>query len=75
MIIKFKTMRDAFDENGNPLPEPLRITKNDKIVGLFSLDELLQLINVLKRDMSLVGLRPLLMEYLSVTKNKQKDIS
>lgn len=63
-IIKFKTMRDAFDEKGNPLPDELRLTKLGKIVRSTSIDELLQLINVLKGDMSLVGPRPLLMQYL-----------
>ena len=65
MIIKFKTMRDAFDDNGNPLSDEHRITKVGKIVRSVSLDELLQIINVLKGDMSLVGPRPLLMEYLT----------
>ncbi len=63
-IIKFKTMRDAFDESGNPLPDELRLTKVGKVVRSASIDELLQLINVLKGDMSLVGPRPLLMQYL-----------
>jgi len=63
-IIKFKTMRDAFDEKGNPLTDELRLTKVGKIVRSASIDELLQLINVLKGDMSLVGPRPLLMHYL-----------
>jgi lipopolysaccharide/colanic/teichoic acid biosynthesis glycosyltransferase len=63
-IIKFKTMRDAFDENGNPLPDELRLTKVGTFVRSASIDELLQLINVLKGDMSLIGPRPLLMQYL-----------
>jgi undecaprenyl phosphate N,N'-diacetylbacillosamine 1-phosphate transferase len=63
-IIKFKTMRDAFDESGNPLPDEKRLTSVGKMVRSASIDELLQLINVLKGDMSLVGPRPLLMQYL-----------
>ncbi len=70
-IIKFKTMRDAFDEKGNPLPDEERLTKIGQFVRSTSLDELLQLINVLKGDMSLVGPRPLLMQYLERYNSEQ----
>ena len=64
IIIKFKTMRDEFDELGNLLPDSKRMSGIGKIIRATSIDELLQLINVLKGDMSLVGPRPLLMQYL-----------
>jgi lipopolysaccharide/colanic/teichoic acid biosynthesis glycosyltransferase len=70
-IVKFKTMRDAFDKDGIPLPDELRLTKIGSIVRSASLDELLQLLNVLKGDMSLVGPRPLLMQYLSRYNSEQ----
>lgn len=65
VIIKFKTMRDGIDTEGYLLPDEVRLTSVGKVVRAFSIDELLQLINVLKGDMSLVGPRPLLTQYLS----------
>lgn len=63
-VIKFKTMTDERDANGNLLPDEQRITKVGKFVRSTSIDELPQLINVLKGDMSLIGPRPLLVKYL-----------
>ena len=70
-IIKFKTMRDAFDSFGKPLPDHERITAIGKFIRRASLDELLQLVNVIKGEMSLVGPRPLLMQYLPRYSNEQ----
>lgn len=63
-VIKFKSMTDERDENGNLLPDKDRITPVGKFVRKTSMDELPQLINVLKGDMALIGPRPLLPEYL-----------
>ena len=63
-IFKFKTMHDGKDVNGNLLPDEVRLTQIGKVIRALSIDELLQLINVLKGEMSLVGPRPLLMQYL-----------
>ncbi|MBR4341078.1 MAG: sugar transferase [Bacteroidales bacterium] len=71
-IIKFKTMTDERDENGNLLPDELRLTGIGKIVRSMSIDELPQLFNVLKGDMSLIGPRPLLVEYLPLYNAEQK---
>jgi lipopolysaccharide/colanic/teichoic acid biosynthesis glycosyltransferase len=57
-IIKFKTMNDAFDDQGNPLLDEIRLTRVGQWIRSASLDELPQLVNVLKGDMSLVGPRP-----------------
>ncbi|MDR7029007.1 sugar transferase [Rhizobium rosettiformans] len=63
-MVKFRTMRNAYDRQGNPLSDAERLTKLGKVLRSTSLDELPELWNVLKGEMSLVGPRPLLMEYL-----------
>lgn len=65
-LYKFRTMTDERDENGELLPDHLRLTPFGQFLRKFSLDELPQLFNVLKGDISLVGPRPLLMEYLEL---------
>ena len=68
---KFRTMSDARDSAGELLPDAARLTPLGKLMRKFSLDELPQLVNVLKGDMSLVGPRPLLMEYLPLYSERQ----
>ncbi len=63
-IIKFKTMTDVVDEAGNLFDDAIRLTTIGKVIRKLSIDELPQLINVLKGEMSLIGPRPLLMQYL-----------
>lgn len=70
-IIKFKSMTDARDDNGRLLPDNLRLTKFGSIVRKLSIDELPQLINVLKGDMSLIGPRPLLFKYIPLYNQTQ----
>ncbi|MCU0287546.1 MAG: sugar transferase [Acidobacteria bacterium] len=71
-LLKFKTMKDANDKNGEPLPDDQRLTALGKVLRKLSLDEIPQLINVLKGEMSMVGPRPLLMEYLSLYNENQR---
>ena len=70
-MIKFRTMRDAIDKNGELLPDAERLTPFGKMLRSTSLDELPEFWNVLKGDMSLVGPRPLLMEYLPLYTKEQ----
>lgn len=71
-LYKFKTMSDERDENGNLLPDEFRLKPFGKIIRSLSLDELPQLFNVLKGDMSLIGPRPLLVKYLPLYNETQK---
>jgi len=71
-VIKFKTMNDRRDENGNLLPDSERLTTIGRWIRSLSLDEIPQLINVLKGDMSLIGPRPLLVQYLPLYDEVQR---
>lgn len=71
-IIKFKTMNDKKDNTGNLLPDAERMTKVGSLIRKTSLDEIPQLINVIKGDMSLIGPRPLLVQYLDLYNDFQK---
>ena len=71
-IVKFKTMTDERDTDGQLLPDEKRLTAVGKFVRKTSIDEIPQLINVLKGDMSLIGPRPLLPQYLSLYSERQK---
>lgn len=70
-MIKFRSMKDALDAQGNPLPDSERLTSFGKMLRSSSLDELPELWNVLKGEMSIVGPRPLLMEYLPLYNAEQ----
>lgn len=71
-MLKFRSMLDAVDSQGNSLPDSERLTKTGRVLRSTSLDELPGLISVFKGDMSLVGPRPLLMEYLPLYNERQK---
>lgn len=71
-MYKFRTMTDQRDENGNLLPDEVRLTKFGKFLRSTSLDELPELFNILKGDMSIIGPRPLLIEYLPLYNEHQK---
>lgn len=70
-MIKFRTMKDGVDEQGNPLPDSERLTPFGQMLRSTSLDEMPELWNVIKGDMSIVGPRPLLMEYLPLYNSEQ----
>ncbi|WP_305583994.1 sugar transferase [Fictibacillus sp. WQ 8-8] len=72
MMYKFRTMTDERDENGELLPDSVRLTKFGRLLRSTSLDELPELLNILKGDMSIIGPRPLLVQYLSLYNDHQK---
>lgn len=71
-MYKFRTMTDERDQNGELLPDEIRLTRFGKMLRASSLDELPELINILKGDMSIIGPRPLLVKYLPLYNNHQK---
>ena len=71
-LIKFRSMTCEVDANGNPLPDEVRLTRYGKLLRATSLDELPELINILKGDMSIVGPRPLLVKYLPLYNAQQR---
>ena len=71
-MYKFRTMTDQKDENGELLPDHIRLTKFGKMLRATSLDELPELFNILKGDMSIIGPRPLLVQYLALYSENQK---
>lgn len=72
MMFKFRTMTDERDENGDLLPDSVRLTKFGRFLRSTSLDELPELLNILKGDMSIIGPRPLLVQYLPLYNEHQK---
>jgi undecaprenyl phosphate N,N'-diacetylbacillosamine 1-phosphate transferase len=71
LLVKFKTMRDDVDQNGELLPDAERLTWIGELVRKTSMDEIPQLLNILKGDMSFIGTRPLLVEYLPLYSHEQ----